>query len=109
MITTFISVLGGFCFLMCAFYLVKDREKADAYTRTHDDDSSLLGSVGGEHYPPTVGENQALENDDDYSDDDKLLGTDSVNSTPSERKSLVVPVDVHGSPPVQGEHSNHVV
>lgn len=107
LINTFISVLGGFCFIMCAFYLVKDREKAEGYTRTHDDDSSLLGSVASERFPPTVGENQALEDDDD--DDDRLIGVDPVTPTPSERDTLVVPVDVHTPPPAQEEQSNHVI
>ena len=108
MMTTFISVLGGFCFIMCAFYLVKDREKAEAHTRTRDDESSLLGSVASERFSPTIGENQALENDDDDEDDDKLIEVDRVTPTPSEREILVVPVDVHSASPVE-EQNNHVI
>ena len=110
MMTTFISVLGGFCFIMCAFYLVKDREKAEAHTSTRDDESSLLGSVASERFSPTIGENQAVENDDgdDDEDDDKLIDVDPVTPTPSERETLVVPVDVHSAPPVE-EESNHVI
>ena len=105
MMCTFISVLGGFCFIMCAFYLVQDRDKAEGFTRTHDDESSLLGSVASENYPPAVAENQAVEDDDD----DKLIDVDPVAPTPSERETLVVPVDVHSESPVQEEHNNHVI
>ena len=106
LMTTFISILGGFCFVMCAFYIVKDREKAEAHTRTREDESSLLGSVASERYPPSNGEYQAVENEDE--DDDKLVDVDPVTPTPSERETLVVPVDVHSAPPVQ-EANNHAI
>lgn len=105
--TTFISVLGGFCFLMCAFYLVKDREKAEAYTRTQDDDTSLLGSVASQHFSPVPIKSQAQDSDDD-DDDDKLIGIDAVDPTQSEREALIVPVDVHTVSPIP-EPNNHVI
>lgn len=109
LMTTFISVLGGFCFIMCSLYLVKDREAAEEYTRVHDDDSSLLASVATDNYATTGDENQALiSDDDDDDDDDKLLGTEPVTPISSEREALVVPVDVHSAPPGQEEHNNHV-
>lgn len=109
LMTTAISIIGGFCFLMCSLYLVKDRDAAEEYTKAHDDDSSLLGSVASDHYAATGDENQALANDEDDDDDDKLLGTEPVTPTSSEREALVVPVDVHSAPPVQEEHNNQVV
>lgn len=110
LMTTFISVLGGFCFIMCSFYLEKDREKADEYNRTHDDESSLLSSVAADNYPSNCCGNQTLENDDD--DDDHLIGIEPdtpTTPTPSEGETLVVPVDVHTSVPVQEIHGNHVM
>ena len=110
LMTTFISVLGGFCFIMCSLYLVKDREAAEEYTRTQEDTSSLLGSVTSDNYAATGDENQAVENtDDDDDDDDKLLEAAPVTPTSSEREALVVPVDVHGALPVHEEHNNHVI
>ncbi|KAJ7387334.1 Protein spinster 3 [Desmophyllum pertusum] len=110
LITTFICVLGGFCFIMCSLYLVKDREEAEDHTRTQEDDSSLLGSVASENYPAMGDENQGIENDDDDdNDDDKLLGSEPVSPTFSDREALVVPVSVHSVPPVQEESNNHVV
>lgn len=108
--TTFISVLGGFCFIMCSFYLEKDRDKADEYNRTHDDESSLLSSVAADNYPSNCCATQTLEYDDD--DDDHLIGVEPdtpTTPTPSEGKTLVVPVDVHSSVPVQEIHGNHVM
>ena len=110
LMTTFISALGGFCFIMCSFYLEKDREKADEYNRTRDDESSLLSSVAADNYPSNCCGNQTLENDDD--DDDHLIGIEPdtpTTPTPSEGQTLVVPVDVHSSVPVQEIHGNHVM
>ena len=110
LMTTFVSVVGAFCFIMCAFYLVKDREKADEYNRTHDDDSSLLGSVAADNYPSNCCANQTLESDEDG--DNHLMGIEPdrpTTPTPSERETLVVPVDVHTSVPVQGIHGNQVM
>ncbi|EDO39433.1 predicted protein [Nematostella vectensis] len=70
LINTFIAVLGGLCFILCAFYIVADREAADRHNHD-DDDESLLSSVAG-----------------DLQDRDM---TDRENST----EGLSVPVDVH--------------
>lgn len=95
---------------MCSLYLVKDREEAEDHTRTQEDDSSLLGSVASENYPAMGDENQGIENDDDDdNDDDKLLGSEPVSPTFSDREALVVPVSVHSVPPVQEVPNNHVV
>ncbi|XP_068690503.1 protein spinster homolog 1-like [Montipora foliosa] len=84
MMTAFICVLGGFCFIMCGMYLVKDREKADEYTlRTCEDENSLLGSVASERYTPLP-----VEEDD--------------------KDTVEVPVDVHGTLPVQ-DPNNHLI
>ena len=83
--TTFISVLGGLCFIICSWYLVKDRDAAEEYTLANEDDSSLLGSIAADTYITTGDENQALRNDESFDD---------------ERDALIVPVDVHGAPPV---------
>ena len=103
LMTTFISVLGGLCFIICSCYLVKDRETAEEYTRANEDDSSLLGSVAADIYHTAGDENQALRNDED----DKLLGSDPVSPISSERDSLIVPVDVHSALPVSEEQNNH--
>lgn len=79
LMTTFISVLGGLCFIICSWYLVKDREAAEECTRANEDESSLLGSIAAGD------ENQALRNDESFDD---------------ERDALIVPVDVHGALPV---------
>lgn len=88
LMTTFISVLGGLCFVICSWYLVKDRDTAEEYTRTNEDDSSLLGSIAADTYPTTGDEDQALRNDESFDD---------------ERDALIVPVDVHGALPVHRE------
>ena len=98
--TTFISVLGGLCFIICSWYLVKDREAAEECTRANEDDSSLLGSVAADTYLATGDENQALRNDEDFDDDSPIS---------SERDSLIVPVDVHGALPVHEEKNSHPV
>lgn len=106
LMTTFISVLGGLCFIICSLYLVKDREAAEEYTQANEDDSSLLGSVAADIYHTTGDENQALRNDEDYDDDDKLLGSDPISS---ERDALIVPVDVHSARPVHEEQNSHLI
>lgn len=85
LMTTFISVLGGLCFIICSWYLVKDREAAEECTRANEDESSLLGSIAADTYITTGDENQALRNDESFDD---------------ERDALIVPVDVHGALPV---------
>ena len=94
LMTSFISLLGGLCFLICSWYLVKDRDAAEEYTRTNEDDSSLLGSIAADNYLANGDENQALRNDEDFND---------------ERDALIVPVDPHGAPPVYEEHNSHPV
>ena len=111
LMTTFISVIGGFCFIMCSVYLVEDREKAEQHTRSEDDDtSSLLDTVPSDNFLGAGHENQAVDNYGDDSDDDELLDDGVVSPAMSEREALVVPVDVNSTPPtVQEEHNNHVV
>ena len=101
--SAFVCVLGGFCFIMCGKYLVKDREVAEEYTRTREDERSLLGSVASKNFGPSSDDKQAQDKgEDDYNEDDKLLETD-----PTVRDTLVVPVDVHCPLPVQED--NHVI
>ncbi|KAK2574256.1 Protein spinster-like protein 1 [Acropora cervicornis] len=109
MMSAFVCVLGGFCFIMCGKYLVKDREVAEEYTRTCEDERSLLGSVASKNFGPSSDDKQAQDNDEDYyNEDDKLLETDpTVTPVSSERDTLVVPVDVHCPLPVQED--NHVI
>lgn len=109
MMSAFVCVLGGFCFNMCGMYLAKDREVAEEYTRTREDESSLLGSVASKNFDPPSDDKQAQEDDEDYyNEDDRLLETDcTVTPVSSERDTLVVPVDVHCPLPVQED--NHVI
>ena len=91
LITTFVCVLGGFFFIMCAFYLVSDRQKADDLTRAHCDAPSLLDSDASRaHGPETVGsENRALVHESsDESDDNESVANEDT-------RALVVPVPVH--------------
>lgn len=92
--TSFISVLGGLCFIICSWYLVKDRDAAEEYTRTNEDDSSLLGSIAADNNLAYGDENQALRNDEDFHD---------------ERDALIVPVDPHGTLPVHEEQNSHPI
>lgn len=41
----FISVIGGFCFIMCLIYLVDDREKVEQVIRNEDEDINLLLNI----------------------------------------------------------------
>lgn len=100
LMTTFISALGGLCFIICSWYLVKDREAAEEYTRSNEDDSSLLGSIAADTYVATGDENQALRNDEDFDDDYPIS---------SERDALIIPVDVHDTLPVREEQNSHPV
>ena len=107
LITTFVCVLGGFFFIMCAFYLVSDRQKADDLTRAHCDGSSLLDSVASRaHGPETVGsENRALvdESSDESDDNESVANKDT--------RALVVPVQVHNltEDPISNGHDAQVV
>lgn len=94
LMTTFISVLGGLCFIICSWYLVKDRDAAEEYTRANEDDSSLLGSITADTYLANGDENQVLRNDEDFHD---------------ERDALIVPVDVHGALPAHEKQNSHPV
>ena len=94
LMTTFISVLGGLCFIICSWYLVKDRDAAEEYTRTNEDDSSLLGSIAADSYLAPGDENEVLRNDEGFED---------------ERDALIVPVDVHDTLPVHKEQNSHPV
>ena len=85
LMTTFISVLGGLCFIICSWYLVKDRDAAEECTQANEDESSLLGSIAADTYITAGDENQALRNDESFDD---------------ERDAMIVPVDVHGALPV---------
>lgn len=86
LITTFVCVLGGLAFILCAFYLEKDRNEADKYNQT-DDTSSLLNSVSGDQDD----DNDEIIDDDD---DDELLIRDT--SIPN-GEILTVPVHVHNN------------
>lgn len=71
----FIFVFGGFCFIICSWYLVKDRDVVEECIRVNEDESFLLGLI-------VVGdENQVLRNDESFDD---------------ERDVLIVFVDVYG-------------
>ena len=94
-ITTFISVLGGLCFVICAFYVIGDRANAEKLAqKTDDDDTSLLSSVVG-----AGEENEGFpkEDDSDSGVEGNGRGSDSYY-TPVDRNDtepLVVPVQIH--------------
>ena len=85
LITTFICVLGGLAFILCAFYLEKDRTEADKYNQT-DDTSSLLNSVSGDQDGDDVDDDDELIDDDD--DDEKLIRDPSI---PNDEHLTVIP------------------
>lgn len=113
LMSTFISVIGGFCFIMCSIYLVDDREKAEQVTRNEDEDTnSLLNTVPSDDFLQAGHENGAVDNCSDYdddNDDDELLDDEPISPAMSEREALVVPVDVHGTPPTAEEEHNFKV
>ncbi|KAK3747989.1 hypothetical protein QZH41_014359 [Actinostola sp. cb2023] len=98
LITTFICLLGGVCFIVCSQYIEKDRQEADKYNQS-DDTSSLLNSVPGEH-----DDNDDDNYDDDYDDDDddQMLIPDQNDDSP-----LTVPV--HEVEEVPQQHTTQVV
>lgn len=108
LMSTFISVVGGFCFIMCSIYLVNDREKAEQFTRNEDDDtSSLLDTVPSDNFLQAGCENAAVDSYSvDDNEDDELFDVDPVSPAMSEREALVVPVDVQGTPPTADEEQN---
>ncbi|XP_031568969.1 protein spinster homolog 3-like [Actinia tenebrosa] len=87
LITTFICVLGGLAFILCAFYLEKDHNEADKSNQT-DDTTSLMNSVSGD---------QNEDDDELIDDDDELLIRDPSVSTISSDEHLTIPVHVHNN------------
>lgn len=77
----FIFVFGGFCFIICLWYLVKDREVVEECIRVNEDESFLLGLIVVDIYIIVGDENQVLRNDESFDD---------------ERDVLIVFVDVYG-------------
>ena len=72
LITTFICILGGFCFIMCSFNLQSDREQATQLTRANTDVTSLLNSVASRNHGTVGADNRALIGEgSDGSDDDE--------------------------------------
>lgn len=110
LMSTFISVIGGFCFIMCSIYLVNDREKAEQFTGNEDDDtSSLLDTVPSDNFFQAGCENGAVDSYSVDDNEDELLDVDPVSPAMSEREALVVPVDVQGTPPTADEEQNSQV
>lgn len=80
LMSTFISVIGGFCFIMCSIYLVNDREKAEQFTGNEDDDtSSLLDTVPSDNFFQAGRENGAVDSYSVDDNEDELLDVDPVS------------------------------
>lgn len=97
-ITTFISVVGGLCFIICAFYVIGDRANAEKLTQKPDeDDTSLLSSVVGageenEGFPKDEDSDSGVEGNGraGSGSDNYYTAVDSNDTEP-----LVVPVQIH--------------